>query len=124
MLSYVSNSMSGEVHKLWFLPGTVLAVGYIPVLLYNIMYSYNYLTNSFKHVCVTLLFITGVFLIGQGICNPSASSGSTGQNTQASLAQASVSPSIPTALEPPIVSDDQESFSSDNFIMLRKYKEL
>lgn len=120
MLPYLSNSMSRDVHKLWFLPGAILAVGYLPVLFYNIKYSYNYLTESFKYVFVTILFIAGVFLIGHGICNPSASIGSTGQTSQVSPAPSSMQT---TALSP-TVSDVQESFSSDNFGKLRKYKEL
>ena len=120
MLPYLSNSMSRDVHKLWFLPGAILAVGYLPVLFYNIKYSYNYLTESFKYVFVTILFIAGVFLIGHGTCNPSASVGSTGETSQVSPAPSSMQT---TALSP-TVSDVQESFASDNFGKLRKYKEL
>lgn len=124
MLPNVSNSMSREVHKLWFLPGAVIALGYIPVLLYNIKYSYNYLTDSFKYVFVTLLFIAGVFLIGHGICNPPASSESAGQNIQGSPVQSPASSHLSTTTVSQTVSAAQESFSSDNFVMLRKYKEL
>lgn len=125
MLPCLSNSMSRDVHKLWFLPGAILAVGYLPVLSYNIKYSYNYLTESFKYVFVTLLFIAGVFLIGHGICNQAvASVGPTGQTSQVSPAQTLASSSMQITALSPTVSDVQESFSSANFGKLRKYKEL
>ena len=125
MLPYLSNSMSKEVHKLWYLPGAILVVGYMPLLFYNIKYSYNYLTESFKYVFVTLLFITGLFLIGHGICDPSAaSSASIGQSIQVSSVQSPTSSPLPTTTISQTASAVQDSFSSNTFEMLRKYKEL
>ena len=132
MLPYLSDSMSKDVHKLWFLPGVILAVGYLPVLSYSISYSikysYNNLTESFSfkfEFVVEILFIAGVFFIGHGICNqPAASGGLVGQTSQVSPAQALVSSPMQATALSPSVSGVQESFSSDNFGKLRKYKEL
>ena len=123
ILPYLSSSMSKEVHKLWFLPGAVLTVGYLPLLLYSTNNYYNYLSNSFKYVFVTLLFIAGMFFVGHGICNPSTNiSGSVGHSAQTSSTL--TSSSAPTATATPIATEAKESISSDMFIMLRKYKEL
>ena len=132
MLPYITSGLPVEdLRKLWFLPGVLAAIGYLPSFFYSVTSYYHYFSENFKYVFFTLLYIAGIFFVGHAVCNqPTVNAISAGGFAPGNSAQVtptvSIDPTESATPADPIASaaPAAPTVTSGSMAMLRKYKEL
>ena len=109
-LAKTNSLLTEKLKKLWFLPGILFTVGYIPILTFWI--NYEYYEYSIKFILLDLLFCVCMFFVGYVVCMmPEAPV----------VAAAPIAPQAPPEPQAPAA---PAQLTQDTITALRQYKEL